>query len=101
VQSNVAEETTHFLKQLYDTTKSIETITDNANDDALPELIVKDFDEEQIWQELELQNSARLKLLANTIQGFTESDLIYLDESNSKHIFLINLRFNQNMNFLY
>lgn len=85
VQSNVAEETTNFLKQLYDTTKSIETITDNANDDALPELIVKDFDEEQIWQELELQNSARLKLLANTIQGFTESDLIYLDESNSTH----------------
>ncbi|CAH1712707.1 unnamed protein product [Aphis gossypii] len=85
VQSNVAEETTNLLKQLYDTTKSIETITDNANDDALPELIVKDFDEEQIWQELELQNSARLKLLANTIQGFTESDLIYLDESNSTH----------------
>jgi len=94
VQSNVAEETTNFLKQLYDTTKSIETITDNANDDALPELIVKDFDEEQIWQELELQNSARLKLLANTIQGFTESDLIYLDESNSKHIF-----FNLNIEF--
>ncbi|KAE9545731.1 hypothetical protein AGLY_001274 [Aphis glycines] len=85
VQSNVAEETINLLKQLYDTTKSIETITDNANDDALPELIVKDFDEEQIWQELELQNSARLKLLANTIQGFTESDLIYLDESNSTH----------------
>ncbi|XP_060837338.1 U3 small nucleolar ribonucleoprotein protein MPP10 [Rhopalosiphum padi] len=83
VQTNVAEETTNLLKQLYDTTKSIETIIDNANDDSLPELIVKDFDEEQIWQELELQNSARLKLLANTIQGFTKNDLIYLDESNS------------------
>lgn len=83
VQTNVAEETTNLLKQLYDTTKSIETKNDNINDDALPELIVKDFDEEQIWQELELQNSARLKLLATTIQGFTRSELIYLDESNS------------------
>uniref|UniRef100_A0A2H8TU56 U3 small nucleolar ribonucleoprotein protein MPP10 n=1 Tax=Melanaphis sacchari TaxID=742174 RepID=A0A2H8TU56_9HEMI len=83
VQTNVAEETTNLLKQLYDTTKSIETITNNSNDDTLPELIVKDFDEEQIWQELELQNSARLKLLANTIQGFTKNDLIYLDESKS------------------
>lgn len=83
VQTNVAEETTNLLKQLYDTTKSVETKTDNTNDDALPELIVKDFDEEQIWQELELQNSARLKLLATTIQGFTRSDLIYLNESDS------------------
>lgn len=71
------------MKQLYDTTKSIETKSDNANDDTLPELIVQDFDEEQIWQELELQNSARLKLLANTMRGFTKNDLIYLDESNS------------------
>ncbi|CAI6346729.1 unnamed protein product [Macrosiphum euphorbiae] len=85
VQTNVAEETTNLLKQLYDTTKSVETKTDNTNDDALPELIVKDFDEEQIWQELELQNSARLKLLATTIQGFTRSDLIYLNESDSEY----------------
>ncbi|KAL4123427.1 hypothetical protein QTP88_015605 [Uroleucon formosanum] len=86
VQTNVAEETTNLLKQLYDTTKSIETKNDDINDDALPELIVKDFDEEQIWQELELQNSARLKLLETTIQGFTRSELIYFDESNSTYI---------------
>ncbi|XP_022180774.1 U3 small nucleolar ribonucleoprotein protein MPP10 [Myzus persicae] len=85
VQTNFTEETTNLLKQLYDTTKSVETKTDNTNDDTLPELIVKDFDEEQIWQELELQNSARLKLLENTIQGFTKSDLIYLDESNNTY----------------
>lgn len=83
VPMNVTEETTYLLKQLYDITKSVETNTDNANDDTLPELIVKDFDEEQIWQELELQNSARLKLLANTIQGFTRNDLIYLDGFNN------------------
>lgn len=70
-----------MLKQLYDTTKSVEKKTD---DDALPELIVKDFDDEQIWQELELQNSARFKLLANTIQKFTKNDLVYVNNSSGK-----------------
>lgn len=70
-----------MLKQLYDTTKSAETKTD---DSALPELIVKDFDEEQIWQELELQNSARFKLLANTIQKFTKNDLVLVNKSDGK-----------------
>lgn len=81
VQANITEETTNLLKQLYDTTKSVEKKTD---DDALPELIVKDFDEEQIWQELELQNSARFKLLANTIQKFTKNDLVYVQNSDGK-----------------
>lgn len=81
VQTDITEDTTNLLKQLYDTTKSAEKKTD---DDALPELIVKDFDEEQIWQELELQNSARFKLLANTIQKFTKNDLVYIKNSNCK-----------------
>lgn len=81
VQTNITEETTNLLKQLYDTTKSVEKKTD---DDALPELIVKDFDEEQIWQELELQNSARFKLLANTIQKFTKNDLVYIKNTTGK-----------------
>lgn len=82
---NTAEETTQLLKQLYDTTKSIETKLDNNDDDALPELIVKDFDEEQIWQELELQNAARFKRLANHIKKFTKSDLIFLDQFNGEY----------------
>lgn len=32
---------------------------------ALPELIIKDFDDEQIWQELELQNETSLPTLIN------------------------------------
>lgn len=85
VQTNIAEETTDLLKRLYDTTKNVENKTNSADDDALPELIVKDFDEEQIWQELELQNSAKLKLLANTIQKFTKNELILLNEFNGNY----------------
>jgi len=77
---------TNLLKQLYDTTKSVENKTENTHDDALPELIVNDFDEEQIWQELELQNSARFKLLAQNIKKFTKSDLVCFSQSNGELI---------------
>lgn len=87
-QSRVAEETTNLLKQLYDATKSIEEKSDNTDDDTLPELIVKDFDDEQIWQELELQNNARFKRLSKTIKKFTSSDLDFLNKLNSKFHFM-------------
>ncbi|XKL67077.1 hypothetical protein PGB90_010497 [Kerria lacca] len=44
-----------FLKQSYDTTKSLENSLKNKNV-TLQKLIIKDFDTEQIWQQLELQN---------------------------------------------
>lgn len=86
VQIDVSEKTTNLLKQLYDTTKSVENKSDNTDDDTLPELIVDNFDEEQIWQELELQNSSRLRRLASTIKAFSDTDLIFFDGLSSKFI---------------
>lgn len=43
-----------MIKELYDFTKNNES---QSFKNTLPELIVENFDEEQIWQELELQNS--------------------------------------------
>lgn len=43
------------MKQSYDTTKSLENSLKNKNV-TLQKLIIKDFDTEQIWQQLELQN---------------------------------------------
>jgi U3 small nucleolar RNA-associated protein MPP10 len=53
-------------KLIYDFCKNCEN--KRQQDEALPELIVKHFDDEQIWQELELQNNSVVdKLLGNVV----------------------------------
>jgi len=53
-------------KDLYDNSNSIQYNT-NSSTNVLPELIVKGFDDEQIWQQLELDNSCCLdKLVAKS-----------------------------------
>lgn len=89
VQDGIVDDVTNLLKDLYDSTKSVEKKSDQDNDDALPELIVKDFDEEQIWQELELQNAARFKQLSNTIKKFKKDDLLLLDRLNGDFFFFL------------
>lgn len=57
VQNDLKEDIKNLVKSLYDYTKSQENSGKKDKKSALPELIVKDFDEEQIWQEIELQNT--------------------------------------------
>lgn len=57
VQEELKEDIKSLMKSLYDYTKSQENIAKKEKKSALPELIVRDFDEEQIWQEIELQNA--------------------------------------------
>lgn len=54
-QENITDTVRGLVKNVYDITKHSENTT--ARSTALPELIVDRFDEEQIWQELELQNN--------------------------------------------
>ena len=51
----VASRLEKWTKNIYDVTKVYDK---QQTDDALPELIVDGFDDEQVWQELELQNDA-------------------------------------------
>ncbi|KAK9300041.1 hypothetical protein QLX08_007155 [Tetragonisca angustula] len=70
VQNGVALDFKNSLKHLYDFTKR----ESERNTNALPELVTEGFDEEQIWQQIELQNEGELdhliggvsKLLAKT-----------------------------------
>lgn len=57
VQSELKDDIQNLVKSLYDYTKSQETVDKKVKKAALPKLIVEDFDEEQIWQQIELQNS--------------------------------------------
>ncbi|XP_046580167.1 U3 small nucleolar ribonucleoprotein protein MPP10-like [Haliotis rubra] len=58
-----------LCKKLRTATKAVYDFAKNQESDCtsdkgvLPRLIVKDFDEEQIWQEIELQNTHSVKKL--------------------------------------
>ncbi|XP_045456516.1 U3 small nucleolar ribonucleoprotein protein MPP10, partial [Melitaea cinxia] len=57
VQEDIKEDVKNLVKSLYDFTKTQEQKDKSKKSQALPHIIVKDFDEEQIWQQIELQNS--------------------------------------------
>lgn len=79
VQTEAKNDITNLVKSLYDYTKAQENVDNKEKKSALPQLIVQDFDEEQIWQEIELQNSECWDQLvwevANCIS--TKNDLLF------------------------
>ncbi|KAM6943582.1 U3 small nucleolar ribonucleoprotein MPP10 [Xenentodon cancila] len=65
LQDDVAADFTSLTKALYDLHKAQEPA--DCKGSPLAELVVENFDEEQIWQELELQNDAVLRHFKNAI----------------------------------
>ncbi|OWR41895.1 U3 small nucleolar ribonucleoprotein MPP10 [Danaus plexippus plexippus] len=57
VQDDIQGDIRNLVKSIYDLTKSQES--SNKKKKALSSMIVSDCDEEQIWQQIELQNSER------------------------------------------
>ncbi|XP_026493569.2 U3 small nucleolar ribonucleoprotein protein MPP10 [Vanessa tameamea] len=57
VQDDIKKDIKNLVKSLYDFTKSQEQENKTKQNQALKKIIVNDFDEEQIWQQIEIQNS--------------------------------------------
>lgn len=79
LQDEVAADFTALTKTLYDLHKAEEPAEFKAS--PLDQLVVENFDEEQIWQELELQNNAVLKHFKNGIdKALSDNSLTLLEE---------------------
>uniref|UniRef100_A0A1A8CBS4 U3 small nucleolar ribonucleoprotein protein MPP10 n=1 Tax=Nothobranchius kadleci TaxID=1051664 RepID=A0A1A8CBS4_NOTKA len=76
LQDGAAAEFTSLTKTLYDLHKSQEP--SDCKGSPLAQLIVDNFDEEQIWQELELQNEAVLTYFTKSIEGALSDEALTL-----------------------
>ncbi|CAH4032792.1 unnamed protein product [Pieris brassicae] len=57
IQNDIKGDVKNLIKMLYDFTKSEEKTHKKSKGGALQDLIIEELDEEQIWQQIELQNS--------------------------------------------
>ncbi|XP_047436722.1 U3 small nucleolar ribonucleoprotein protein MPP10 [Mugil cephalus] len=76
LQDGVAADFTSLTKTLYDLNKAHEPAGFTGS--ALAQLVVENFDEEQIWQELELQNGAVLTHFKNAIDEALSDETLTL-----------------------
>ena len=70
--SDLYEKTKLFSKVLYDVTKLIEQEPSRAT---LPELIIEDFDPEQVWAGVEIQNQQKFSKLQSKFSSLNLSDI--------------------------
>ncbi|XP_063349021.1 U3 small nucleolar ribonucleoprotein protein MPP10 [Pelmatolapia mariae] len=83
LQDEVATDFTSITKTLYDLHKAQEP--GHYKGSPLAQLVVEKFDEEQIWQELELQNKAVLKHFKNAIdEALADETLTVLEEEEQE-----------------
>ncbi|KAJ8304835.1 hypothetical protein KUTeg_018418 [Tegillarca granosa] len=79
-QESHSEKFKSATKNIYDLSKSYELKKDTLN--TLPQLILDNFDEEQVWQELELQNHYVVnKLLSQVARVVTKKEYILFFKS--------------------
>ncbi|XP_053720825.1 U3 small nucleolar ribonucleoprotein protein MPP10 [Synchiropus splendidus] len=82
LQNEVAADFTSITKSLYDLHKSQEPGGFNAS--PLAKLVVEHFDEEQIWQELELQNAAVLKRFKIAVESALSDEALGMLEEQDE-----------------
>ncbi|PWA18872.1 hypothetical protein CCH79_00005046, partial [Gambusia affinis] len=82
LQDGPAAEFTSLTKTLYDLQKSVEPA--GCKGSPLPHLVVDNFDEEQIWQELEIQNNAVMKHFKNAIDEVLTKTLLEEEDENEE-----------------
>ncbi|KAB5526009.1 hypothetical protein PHYPO_G00146750 [Pangasianodon hypophthalmus] len=83
VQDGLAADFTSLTKTLYDLHKTHKR--KGWKGSPLDQLVVENFDEEQIWQELELQNTAVLALFEDEVsKAVTDDTLTLLEETEEE-----------------
>ncbi|XP_038557673.1 U3 small nucleolar ribonucleoprotein protein MPP10 isoform X2 [Micropterus salmoides] len=83
LQDDVAADFTSLTKTLYDLHKAQEPA--ECKGSPLAQLVVENFDEEQIWQELELQNNAVLRHFKNAAdEALSDETLTLLVEEEEE-----------------
>ncbi|OXB55447.1 hypothetical protein ASZ78_009204 [Callipepla squamata] len=76
VQDELAADFRTLTKTLYDLNKSLGSSVVRGS--PLKELVIENFDEEQIWQQLELQNNAVLDVFRKSVAQCTNDKDLYL-----------------------
>ena len=75
-QHRIAEKLVTQTKELYDLSRASGL---DLDDGALAELIVESFDDEQVWQEIELQNDPCMKSMLGRVSQLAASKAYYFD----------------------